>query len=109
MLILSSEIAKSIRHYGARDYPNETCGAMLGIDNGEGREIRALFPLTNRRDDSPRNRFSITAEDFRDAERAAKLADLGADRVVLAMPPELDIARAEDVLSACAQRLGPAL
>jgi probable F420-dependent oxidoreductase len=44
-----------------------------------------------------------------DAERAAKLADLGADRVVLAMPPELDIAKAEDVLSACAQRLGPAL
>lgn len=72
MLILSSEIAKGIRDYGARDYPNETCGAMLGIDNGEGREIRALFPLTNRRDDSPRNRFSITADDFRAAERAAK-------------------------------------
>jgi probable F420-dependent oxidoreductase len=44
-----------------------------------------------------------------DAERAAKFADLGADRIVLAMPPELDIARAEDLLSACAQRLGPAL
>lgn len=43
-----------------------------------------------------------------DAERAGKLADLGADRIALAMPPELDIARAEDVLSACAQRLGPA-
>jgi probable F420-dependent oxidoreductase len=43
-----------------------------------------------------------------DAERTGKLADLGADRIVLAMPPELDIARAEDVLSACAQRLGPA-
>jgi probable F420-dependent oxidoreductase len=43
-----------------------------------------------------------------DAERAGKLADLGADRIVLAMPPELDIGRAEDVLSACAQRLGPA-
>jgi probable F420-dependent oxidoreductase len=42
-----------------------------------------------------------------DAERAAKLADLGADRIVLAMPLELDIARAENVLSACAQRLGP--
>ena len=30
-----------------------------------------LFPLINRRDDSPRNRFSVTADDFRDAERAA--------------------------------------
>ncbi len=72
MLIISSGIAQGIRDYGARDYPNETCGAMLGIDNGEGREIRALFPLANRRDDSPRNRFSITADDFRAAERAAK-------------------------------------
>jgi proteasome lid subunit RPN8/RPN11 len=72
MLIVNSEIAESIRGYGARDYPNETCGAMLGVDGAEGRDVRALFPLTNRRDDSPRNRFSITADDFRAAERAAK-------------------------------------
>ena len=72
MLIVNSEIAQSIRGHGAKDYPNETCGAMLGVDGEEGREVRALFPLTNRRDDSPRNRFSITADDFRAAERAAK-------------------------------------
>jgi proteasome lid subunit RPN8/RPN11 len=30
-----------------------------------------LVPLSNRRDDSPRNRFAITAEDVRAAERAA--------------------------------------
>lgn len=72
MLIVNSEIAESIRGYGARDYPNETCGAMLGVEGAEGREVRALFPLTNRRDDSPRNRFSITADDFRSAERTAK-------------------------------------
>jgi proteasome lid subunit RPN8/RPN11 len=33
--------------------------------------VLALFRLTNRREDSPRNRFSITPEDFRTAERAA--------------------------------------
>jgi proteasome lid subunit RPN8/RPN11 len=71
MLILNHEIVQGIRGWGARDYPNETCGAMLGVD-GDAREVRALFPLTNRRDDSPRNRFSITADDFRAAERAAK-------------------------------------
>jgi proteasome lid subunit RPN8/RPN11 len=72
MLIVNKEIAQAIRGHGARDYPNETCGAMLGLDRTEGREVRTLFPLTNRRDDSPRNRFSITADDFRAAERAAK-------------------------------------
>jgi probable F420-dependent oxidoreductase len=41
-----------------------------------------------------------------DAGRAAKLEALGADRLVLAMPPTSDIAEACDVLSACAQRLG---
>jgi len=40
-----------------------------------------------------------------DAERADKLADLGADRVVLGMPAITDIEEAKDVLSACAQRL----
>ena len=36
------------------------------------REVLGLFPLVNRRDDSPRNRFSVTAEDVRDAEKAAR-------------------------------------
>ena len=40
-----------------------------------------------------------------DAERAAGLAEQGADRLVLAMPPTTDIEEAKDVLSACAQRL----
>ncbi|ETB16249.1 luciferase [Mycobacterium avium subsp. avium 10-9275] len=40
-----------------------------------------------------------------DAERAARLADQGADRLVLAMPPTSDIEQAKDMLSACAQRL----
>jgi proteasome lid subunit RPN8/RPN11 len=70
MLSLSEEIARAIREHGARDYPNEACGAMLGAD-GDVRQVRALFPLVNRRDDSPRNRFSVTADDVRDAERAA--------------------------------------
>ena len=40
-----------------------------------------------------------------DGDRADKLAALGADRVVLAMPPTAEISEACDVLSACAQRL----
>jgi probable F420-dependent oxidoreductase len=40
-----------------------------------------------------------------DAERAGRLAEQGADRLVLAMPPFTDIEQAKDALSACAQRL----
>ena len=72
MLHLAKNLEQEIRDHGARDYPNECCGAMLGTDqDSAGREVRSLFPLVNRRDDSPRNRFSITPEDFRAAEKAA--------------------------------------
>jgi proteasome lid subunit RPN8/RPN11 len=77
-LKMSTEIAQKIRQHGAQTYPHECCGALLGRD-GEGdggtpplREILALFPLVNRREDSPHNRFSVTAEDVRDAEKAAQ-------------------------------------
>jgi proteasome lid subunit RPN8/RPN11 len=72
MLRLAKNLEQEIRDHGAKDYPNECCGAMLGTDqDAAGREVRSLFPLVNRRDDSPRNRFSITPEDFRAAEKAA--------------------------------------
>jgi proteasome lid subunit RPN8/RPN11 len=78
-LRLSSDIAQKIRSHGAETYPHECCGALLGRDAGDGagapapgRDVLGLFPLVNRRDDSPRNRFSVTAEDVRDAEKAAR-------------------------------------
>ncbi|MCX2929702.1 LLM class F420-dependent oxidoreductase [Mycobacterium sp. CVI_P3] len=41
-----------------------------------------------------------------DADRAGRLAEAGADRLVLGMPPVTDVEEAKDMLSACAQRLG---
>jgi proteasome lid subunit RPN8/RPN11 len=83
-LKLSAEIATQIRSHGAETYPHECCGALLGRDAGAteaaaagrtqfaAREILAVLPLVNRRDDSPRNRFSVTSDDVRDAEKAAQ-------------------------------------
>ncbi|MBV9889004.1 MAG: M67 family metallopeptidase [Acidobacteria bacterium] len=84
MLRLNQDLSNKIRAHGAETYPHECCGALLGRDldattarssDGDGlasREVTALFPLVNRRDDSPRNRFSVTSEDVRDAEKAAR-------------------------------------
>ena len=71
LLSISKELAERIRAHGAKTYPHECCGALLGRDN-EPREILGLFPLINRRDDSPRNRFSVTAQDVLDAEKSAR-------------------------------------
>jgi proteasome lid subunit RPN8/RPN11 len=40
------------------------------------REILGLYPLVNRREDTPQNRFSLTSEDVRDAEKAARAQEL---------------------------------
>jgi proteasome lid subunit RPN8/RPN11 len=77
-LWISKELAGKIRAHGEQTYPHECCGALLGRDadfsaqpEKPAREVVALFPLINRRDDSPRNRFSVTSEDVRDAEKSA--------------------------------------
>jgi proteasome lid subunit RPN8/RPN11 len=84
-LKMSTEIAERIRKHGAETYPHECCGALLGRDafevsgtasagsvNLPAREVLALFPLVNRREDSPHNRFSVTADDVRAADKAAR-------------------------------------
>ena len=84
-LWISGHLAEKIRAHGAETYPHECCGALLGRDSNAvtendpqadsltpGREIVALFPLINRRDDSPRNRFSVTSEDVLAAEKEAR-------------------------------------
>jgi len=88
-LWISGHLAEKIRAHGAEMYPHECCGALLGRDSNAilesdrgkdtltpGREIRQLFPLINRRDDSPRNRFSVTPQDVLEAEKAAREQDL---------------------------------
>jgi len=85
---ISAELAEKIREHGIEAYPYECCGALLGTDyeglandpNRESRkvsrEIISLFPLVNRRDDSPRNRFAVTPDDVREAEKAASAQGL---------------------------------
>lgn len=80
-LWISAHLAEKVRAHGAETYPHECCGALLGRDsefeNQEAvREVLGLFPLVNRREDSPRNRFSVTAEDVLDADKAAQAQGL---------------------------------
>src|SRR4030081_1895185 len=88
-LWISGHLAEKIRAHGAETYPHECCGALLGRDSNAvlesdrgdaslkpAREILQLFPLVNRRDDSPRNRFSVTPADVMEAEKAASAQGL---------------------------------
>lgn len=75
-IAVPENFVNEIRAHGAETYPHECCGAILGTDAENSREVRALHKLVNRRDDSPRNRFSVTSDDVRDAERAAQKSGL---------------------------------
>jgi proteasome lid subunit RPN8/RPN11 len=64
-------LVQRIHAHGAETYPHECCGALLGKDGETAREVVELLPLANRRNDSPRNRFEVTAEDVQMAEKKA--------------------------------------
>jgi len=70
-LKIRETLLQKIHAHGVETYPHECCGALLGRDGEGSREIIDLLPLANRRVDSPRNRFELTPDDVRLAERTA--------------------------------------
>ena len=72
VLKISDALVRRIRAHGVETYPHECCGALLGRDAEDSREVLDLLPLANQRDDSPRNRFEITSSDVQTAEKTAR-------------------------------------
>jgi len=73
ILQLTDDVLAQIHAHGEQAYPEEGAGFLLGVysDNGT-REITAIFPLANSREDEARyNRYLITPEDYLKAELAA--------------------------------------
>ena len=88
LLKIREELAAQIRAHGVETYPYECCGAILGRDGASEREVLALVPLANRRNDSPRNRFEVTPGDVQLARkpRAKKISSLSAAIIRIPMP-----------------------
>jgi len=69
--LLPTELEK-IQLHGSHDYPNECCGFLLGSDKDDRKLVTEAWPAPNSRLDSPRNRFLITADDWRAGEKYAQ-------------------------------------
>lgn len=70
-LRLSNDVLEEIHAHGEQAYPEEGAGFLLGVENG-ARDVQAIFPLTNSREDSARhNRYLITPNDYLKAELEA--------------------------------------
>ena len=92
LLKLTEKQIEQIRRHGAQDYPNECCGVLIGVVDGEKKEVREVVPLRNLRHDparaqellpvedprseSERNRFLIDPRDQLRAEKGARARGL---------------------------------
>jgi len=62
-LKIGNEHFESIRHHGARDYPSECCGVMLGKADGEVKQVTEIVPLKNLRHDPDRAQELLPLDD----------------------------------------------
>jgi proteasome lid subunit RPN8/RPN11 len=70
------ELRREIGEHGAAAYPHECCGALLGSAGPEKTVVRLLRIDNARERAHARNRFLVTDDDYRRAERAADAAGL---------------------------------
>jgi proteasome lid subunit RPN8/RPN11 len=76
MLQLTRLVFDEIRLHGEQTYPHECCGVMLGVVDGDRREVRATVRCGNTRTDSAHNRYHIDPRELVRAQRQGREAGL---------------------------------
>jgi len=72
VIVISEELKKQIERESAEAYPNECCGIMIGIDQGEKRVVQRLEKVTNEFEEAERfHRFLITPQQLLKADKRA--------------------------------------
>lgn len=75
-LKINNAQVEAIRQHGARDYPGECCGVMLGKANGFCKAVGEIVPLKNLRNDPTRAQELLPVDDpGRETERNRFLID----------------------------------
>ena len=76
-ITLPNHLLDQIHRHGEEAYPEEGAGLLLGKADAEQRQVSALLPLTNAREDAARhNRYLLTAEDMMRGELEAERVGL---------------------------------
>ena len=75
-LNLTQAHLESIRQHGAREYPSECCGVLLGKVEGTAKQVTEVVPLKNLRHDPARAQELLPLDDpGRETERNRFLID----------------------------------
>ncbi len=73
MIRIPKGVLDEIRGQGARAYPEECCGALVGRTNGGGEKTVALtHPFENRHPEGRERRYWVGPDAYRDAESWAR-------------------------------------
>jgi len=76
VLRITQAQAEAIRGHGARDYPSECCGALLGKVEGESKRVMEVAALKNLRHDPGQAQQLLPVDDLaRETERNRFLID----------------------------------
>ena len=68
MIRVPTGVIEEIRAQGARSYPEECCGALVGQVNGGGKFVFLTRPFENRNPDSRERRYYVGPEAYREAD-----------------------------------------
>ncbi len=60
-----------LRHARAK-YPNECCGAMVGVIDGTEKTVKTAVPMENAFNGSQRDRYELRPEDLLQADKEAR-------------------------------------
>ncbi len=71
-LVVPAGIMERIRRHGEQTYPHECCGFLLGRVEDGAQEVAEIRSQENERTESRENRFLISPDQFRAAERHAR-------------------------------------
>jgi proteasome lid subunit RPN8/RPN11 len=63
-LKIGNEQFESVRQHGARDYPSECCGVLLGKADGDVKQVTEIVPLKNLRHDPDRAQELLPLDDL---------------------------------------------
>ncbi|MGC2109417.1 MAG: M67 family metallopeptidase [Candidatus Korobacteraceae bacterium] len=72
MLKLRTSQYDEIRRHGEETYPDECCGILLGVSDGDERSVRATMRCENACTESRENRYHIDPREVIRAQRSAR-------------------------------------
>lgn len=76
MIAMDTHALDAIREHGRETYPEECCGALLGVAADGGVRVARLERMDNTRSEERRRRYSIDPLDYARVEREADAAGL---------------------------------